>query len=244
MIRIWHYSSAFLTRIFEERADPRIQIEQALDEGRQMHLRLVDQAAVVIGGRRDLELKIARGTTEARRLDAMTARALRLSASARDKGDETGASNYERSAQLLATQLTATEALVADLAEQHERAAIQADAAHRAVEQNKIQLQRQLRERTRMLTALAAAEMQERMASALKAMDRLTPIGVTPTLLQIQDRIDQRISTSGAKVEIALDSVEWQTAQIERAMVDARGADRLEEIRRREGLSAWNGELT
>jgi phage shock protein A len=118
-----------------------------------------------------------------------------------------------------------------------------ADAAHRAVEQNKIQLQRQLRERTKMLTAIAAAEMQERMASALKAMDRLAPEGTIPTLPQIQDRIDQRVATSGARIEIALDSVEWQTAQIERAMVDSRGAERLAEIRRREGLAPGDGEL-
>ena len=242
MIRVWHYSSALLTRIFEERADPRIQIEQAIDEARQMHLRLVDQAAVVISGRRDLELKIARGTAEARRLDAMATQALRLAASASSKGDATAAGKYERSAQLFATELTATEASVADLADQHERAAILADAAHRAVEQNKIQLQRQLRERTKMLTAIAAAEMQERMASALKAMDRLAPMGVTPTLPQIQDRIDQRIAQSHGKVEIALDSVEWHAAEIERAMVDSRGAERLAEIRQREGLSLEKGE--
>ena len=243
MIRIWHYSAALVTNVFNERADPRIQIEQAIDEARQMHLRLVTTAAVVIGGRRELELKIARGTTEARRLDALTAQALRLAASANAKDDAMGAGGYERSAQLFAAQLTTTEASVADLAEQHERATILADAAHRAVEQNKFQLQRQLSERTKMLTAIAAAEMQERMADALRAMDRLAPLGTIPTLPQIQDRIDRRIADSGGQIEIALDGVEWQTAQVERAMVDSRSAERLAEIRRREGLTAGDGEL-
>ena len=237
LIRVWHYSAAVLTNVFNERADPRIQIEQAIEEARQMHLRLVTQAAVVIGGRRELELKIARGTTEARRLDAMTAQALRLASAASAKGNATEAGTYERSAQLFATQLTTTEASVAELAEQHERATILADAAHRAVEQNKFQLQHQISERTKMLTAIAAAEMQERMAVALRAMDRLAPAGSIPTLAQIQDRIDQRIANSGGQIEIALDSVEWQTARIERAMVDSRGAERLAEIRQREGLT-------
>ena len=243
MIRIWHYSAALLTSVFNDRADPRIQIEQAIDEARQMHLRLVDQAAAVIGGQRGLELKIARGMTEARRLDASTAQALRLAASARAKGDAKGAGAFERSAQLFATQLASTESSVADLQELCGNATMLAGAAHRAVEQNKLQLQRQLSERTRMLTEIAAAEMQERMADALRAMDRLAPAGAIPTMPQVQDRIDERLADSAGRIEIAVTGIESQMAQVERAIVDSRGAERLAEIRRREGLSVGDGEL-
>ena len=241
--RVWHYTGAVLTSIFEEKADPRIQIEQAIDEARQMHLRLVDQAAAVIGGQRELELKIARGAMEARRLDAKTAQALRLAAAARGKGDENAAGAFERSAQLLATQLATTEASIADLKELHARATIMAGAAHRAVDQNKLQLQRQIGERTRLLTDIAAAEMQERMADAFKAMDALAPAGVIPTLPQVQERIDRRIARSAGAIELALGGVESHMVQVEQAMADSEGAERLAEIRRREGLTAGDGEL-
>lgn len=243
LIRVWHYTAALLTSVFDDKADPRIQIEQAIDDARQMHLRLVDQAAAVIGGQHELELKIARGTSEARRLDASTAQALRLAASARATGDAKAAGAFERSAQLFATQLATTEASVADLQELHEKATMMAGAAHRAVEQNKFQLQRQLTERTRLLTDIAAAEMQERMADALRSMDRLAPAGIVPTMPQVQDRIDRRIAKSAGRIEISLGSVESQMVQVERAIADSRGAERLADIRRREGLPTESGEL-
>lgn len=244
LFTVWHYAGATLTSIFNERADPRIQIEQAIDEARQMHVRLVDQAAAVIGGQRELELKIARATAEARRLDASTAHALRLSAAARAKGDETAVAGFERSAQIFATQLATTEGSVADLRELHEKAALMAAAARRAVEQNSFQLQRQLGERIRLLTDIAAAEMQERMVDALRSMDRLSPAGVVPTMPQVQDRIDSRIAKSAARIDLALSGVESQMVQVERAMVDSRGAERLADIRRREGLAVEEGETT
>ena len=235
--RTWHYSVAFLSQLFDERADPRVQIEQAIEEAKRQHGLLADQAAAVIGNQRELQLKIARGNAEVARLDASAAQALRLADSARSKGDQQGAASFERTAQLLATQLAGAQSSLADLGELHERAAAGAGAARRALEQNKFALQRQMAERSKLLTQIEAARMQERMADALSRIGDLAPAGNVPTLPQIQQKIDRRIGRGAGRIEIARDGVESQLIEVERAVIDARGEQLLDEIRRREGLA-------
>jgi phage shock protein A len=237
ILRTWHYTTAFLSQLFDERADPRVQIEQAIEEAKRQHGLLAEQAAAVIGNQRELQLKIARGNAELERLDASTAKALRLADAARSKSDERGAAGYERTAQLLATQLAAAQSSLGDLAELHERAAAGAGAARRALDQNAFTLQRQMAERSKLLTELEAARMQERMADALAAIGALAPAGNVPTLPQLREKIDRRIGRGAGRFEIARDGVESQLIEIERAVIDTRGDQLLEEIRRREGLA-------
>lgn len=237
IVRTWHYSAAFLSQLFDERADPRVQIEQAIEEAKRQHGLLAEQAAAVIGNQRELQLKIARGNVEVERLDASAAKALRLADNARSKGDEHAAAGYERTAQLLAAQLAAAQSSLADLGELHDRAAAGAGAARRALEQNAYALQRQMAERSKLLTELEAARMQERMAEALSRIGNLAPAGNVPTLPQIQEKIDRRIGRGAGRIEIARDGVESRLIEVERAVIDARGEQLLDEIRRREGLA-------
>lgn len=237
ILRTWHYSAAFLSQLFDERADPRVQIEQAIEEAKRQHGLLADQAAAVIGNQRELQLKIARGNANALRLDASAAQALRLADAARSKGDAGAATSFERTAQLLATQLAGAQSSLADLGELHERAAAGAAAARRALEQNAFTLQRQMVERSKLLTEIEAARMQERMAEALNRIGNLAPAGSGPTLPRIQEKIDRRIGRGAGRLEIARGGVESQLIEVERAVIDARGEQILDEIRRREGLA-------
>jgi phage shock protein A len=237
ILRTWHYSVAVLTQLFDQRADPRVQIEQAIEEAKRQHGLLAEQAAAVIGNQRELQIKITRGTADIERLDASTAQALRLADAARSKGDEHGASRYERTAQLLAAQLAAAQSSLGDLGELHERATAGANAARRAVEQNAYTLQRQTAERSKLLTELEAARMQERMAEALARIGSLAPAGNVPTLPQLQEKIDRRIGRGAGRLEIARDSVEAQLIEVDRAVIDTRGERLLDEIRRREGIA-------
>jgi phage shock protein A len=237
IFRTWHYSVAFLSQLFDQRADPRVQIEQAIEEAKRQHGLLAEQAAAVIGNQRELQIKITRGNADIERLDASTAQALRLADTARSTGDEHGAARYERTAQLLATQLAAAQSSLSDLGELHERATAGANAARRAVEQNAYTLQRQTAERSKLLTELEAARMQERMAEALARIGSLAPAGNVPTLPQLQEKIDRRIGRGAGRLEIARDSVESQLIEVDRAVIDTRGERLLDEIRRREGIA-------
>jgi len=237
ILRTWHYSAAFLSQLFDARADPRVQIEQAIEEAKRQHGMLAEQAAAVIGNQRELQIKIARGNSQVERLDGSAVQALRLADAARSKGDQQAAASFERTAQLLAAQLAGAQSSLADLGELHDRAAAGAGAARRALEQNAFTLQRQMAERSKLLTELEAARMQERMAEALSRIGNLAPAGNVPTLPQIQEKIDRRIGRGAGRLEIARSGVESQLIEVERAVIDARGEQLLDEIRRREGLA-------
>jgi len=237
ILRTWHYSAAFLSQLFDARADPRVQIEQAIEEAKRQHGMLAEQAAAVIGNQRELQIKIARGNSQVERLDGSAVQALRLADAARSKGDQQAAASFERTAQLLAAQLAGAQSSLADLGELHDRAAAGAGAARRALEQNAFTLQRQMAERSKLLTELEAARMQERMAEALSRIGNLAPAGNVPTLPQIQEKIDRRIGRGAGRLEIARSGVESQLIEVERGVIDARGEQLLDEIRRREGLA-------
>ena len=238
ILRTWHYSVAFLSQLFDERADPRVQIEQAIEEAKRQHGMLAEQAAAVIGNQRELQIKITRANADIDRLDSSTAQALRLAERARSKGDQQEAARYERTAQLLATQLATSQSSLDDLTELHERAAAGANAARRAIEQNAYTLQRQTAERSKLLTELEAARMQERMAEALARIGALAPAGNVPTLPQLQEKIDRRLGRGAGRLEIARDGVESQLIEVERSVIDARGEQLLEQIRQREGIGS------
>ena len=244
-VRVWHYTAAALTSLFNERADPRIQIEQAIEEGRQHHRRLTDSAAAVIGNRMQIEIKVTRTRKDLRELESRTTQAVRLAEEARASGDDDKASRFDRTAELYATQLASKESALSDLEEVHERASVAANAATRVVEQSKMQMQQQLIEKTRLMNDLAAAEMQKRIAEAMKAMDQYAPDGVIPTLPKVRERIDAIAATSGAQIAVALDDIATSSFEVERGVRDRRSAEILEEIRRREGLpTTVKGERT
>src|SRR4026208_751319 len=49
IFRTWHYSVAFLSQLFDERADPRVQIEQAIEEAKRQHGLLAEEAGGGVG---------------------------------------------------------------------------------------------------------------------------------------------------------------------------------------------------
>jgi len=238
IVLVWHYTAAALTNLFNERADPRIQIDQAIAEARQQHRNVTDSAATVIANRLEVEMKIARKQQALRALEQKAGQALRLADQARASGDSGKTTRFERSAELYATEIAANEVALGDLEDIHGRAAVAAAAATRVVEQSKAQLQEQLIEKTRLLNDLAAAEMQKRIAAAMKAMDQFAPDGTIPTLPKMRERIDSLAATSGAQIAVALDDVAATKVDVERGIRERRGAEILDEIRQREGLPA------
>ena len=237
-VRVWHYTAAFLTHVFEENADPRIQIEQAIEEAKRHHFQLADSAAAITGHRMELDMKVRRQTDEMRQLEVHAEQAMQLALRARAKGDTVAANTFDRNAERFATEIAARESSIADLREMQTRAAITESAARRAVERNKMHLQKQISERLKMLNDLAAADMQERMVEALKAMDKLAPSGAIPTLPQLQDRLDERIAHSAAQIDTMVDAIRSGSVEVQIAVRDQRGEEILEAIRKRAGLPA------
>ncbi|MGN9765661.1 PspA/IM30 family protein [Micromonospora sp. SD12] len=230
-VKGWKYLMALFGARIDEHADPKVQIQQAIEEAQRQHQALVQQAAAVIGNQRQLEMKLSRQMSEVERLQANARQALVLADQARARGDETEAGRYEQSAQTLATQLVSAEQATEDLKTLHDQALGAAAQARRAVENNSMILQQKLAERTKLLSQLEQAKMQESVARSLESMSSLTAPANTPSLDEVRDRIEQRYATAMGRAELAGNSVEGRMLEIQKSTLDSAGSSRLEQIR-------------
>jgi phage shock protein A len=239
--RAWRYIVAALGGKLDEVADPKVQIEQAIEEAKLRHQLLTQQAAAVIGNERELQLKLTRALEDTEKLQANARQALLLADQARKGGDEGKAASYEDSARAFASKLVSAEAAMRDLHGLHERAGQASAQARAAVENNALALQQKLAERTRLLSQLDQAKMQERMNAAMAGMTELAPAGDTPTLTEVRNKIEARYARALGQAELTSTSVEARMLEVERASLDVEGAARLESIRESLGLPAAGG---
>ena len=87
-VKAWKYFMSWFGAKVDEQADPKIQIQQAIEEAQRQHEALSRQAAAVIGNQRQLEMKLSRQMSEVERLQASARQALVLADQSRAKGDE------------------------------------------------------------------------------------------------------------------------------------------------------------
>jgi phage shock protein A len=229
--RAWKYLVAALTGKLDEMADPKVQIEQAIDEAKKQHELLSQQAAAVLGNRRELELKLTRQLEEVEKLKASARQALILADQAKGAGDDAKGKSYEDTAQAFANQLVQAEASATDLKGLHDQALQASESAKKAVEQNAYLLQKRLSERSRLLSQLEQTKMQERMNEALKSVSELSVPGDVPTLDEVRDKIESRYARAMGRAELESTNVEARMIEVEKAAIDSQGAERLNEIR-------------
>lgn len=237
----WKYLMALFDSKIEENADPKIQIEQAIQEAQRQHRALSQQAAAVIGNQRQLEMKLDRQLQDIESLQARTKNALQLADDARANGDNQKASEYENAAEAFAAQLVTAEQSVEDLKVMHDQALQTAAQARQAVERNAMQLQQKTSERTKLLSQLEQAKMQERVADTLQSMDSLTNNG-GPSLDQVREKIESRYANALGQAELAQNSVQGRMMEVEQASVKLAGHSRLEQIRAEMGGGASAGQ--
>jgi phage shock protein A len=230
-VKGWKYLMALFGAKIDEHADPKIQIQQAIEDAQRQHQSLVQQAAAVIGNQRQLEMKLSRQLTEVESLQSNARQALVLADKARTEGDTAKASDFEQTAQTFATQLVAAESSMDDLKSLHDQAIGAAAQARKAVENNAMLLQQKLAERTKLLSQLEQAKMQETVARSLESMSQLSAPGTTPSLEEVREKIERRYATALGRADLANNSVEGRRLEVQKATLDMAGANRLEEIR-------------
>jgi phage shock protein A len=215
----------------DEYADPKVQIQQAIEDAQRQHQALVQQAAAVIGNQRQLEMRLSRTMSEVEQVQASARQALVLADKARAAGDEAKATEYENTAQVFATKLVSAEQAMEDLKTLHDQALGAAAQARRAVENNSMILQQKLAERAKLLSQLEQAKMQETIARSLEGMSQLAAPGNTPSLDEVRDKIERRYANAMGRAELAQNSVEGRMLEVQKSSLDLAGASRLEQIR-------------
>jgi phage shock protein A len=229
--RLFRYTNAAANKKFDEKADPAIQIQQAIDDAQRQHQALTQQAAAVLGNRRQLEMRLARQLGEIEQLQNSARQSLVLADQSRAAGDTTKAAQYEQAAQSFAGQLVAGESSVEDLKALHDQALQAAEQAKQAVADNEFRLRQSMAERAKLMTQLESAKMQEQMNKALTSMSELAPQGDTPSLAEVRDKIESRYATALGHNELASGGVEARMLEVRKATIDVAASNRLDAIR-------------
>ncbi|KAA9153786.1 PspA/IM30 family protein [Amycolatopsis acidicola] len=230
-VKAWKYLMAAFSSKIDEHADPKVQIQQAIEEAQRNHQALSQQAAAVIGNQRQLEMKLNRQLGEVEKLQASARQALVLADEARAKGDNEKATQYENAAEAFATQLVTAEQSIEDLKTLHDQSLQAAAQAKQAVERNASMLQQKLAERTKLLSQLEQAKMQEKVSASLNQMSELAAPGNTPSLDEVREKIEKRYTTALGSAELAQNSVQGRMLEVQSATTELAGHSRLEQIR-------------
>ena len=235
--KFWNYLMALFDNKIEENADPKVQIEQAINDAQRQHQALSQQAAAVIGNQRQLEMQLNRRLEDVEKLQANARQALQLADKARGEGNAQKAQEYENAAEAFAAQLVTAEAGVEDTKQLHDQALQQASQAKQAVERNAAHLQQQVAERSKLLSQLEQAKMQEKVSETMQSMNSITSSG--PNLDQVREKIERRYANALGAAELAQNSIDGRMAEVEQAGIQMAGHGRLEQLR-----AEMAGELT
>ena len=236
MKRWWKYMTAKLNSSFEEKADPKVQLEQAITEAQDQHRRLREQAANVIANQKQTEMRLNRQMTDYEKLAGNTKQAVLMADEATKAGDTAKATEYGTAAEAFANRLIALEHEIEEtksLALQSTQASEQAKAA---VAQNSAALQKKLAERQKLLSQLDQAKMQETMNKAMATISETVGEDV-PTFDQVRDKIEARYAKAKGMSELTGESVESRMLEVENASMNVEAQARLSEIRTQLGLA-------
>ena len=233
--RWWAYTTARLTGRFEDNADPKVQLEQAITEAQDQHRRLKEQAANVIANQKQTEMRLSRTLEELEKVSGNARQAVIMADDANKAGDADKGAEYTTAAETFANRMIGLEGEIEDLKALHVQAGQAADQARAAVEQNSTLLQKRLSERQKLLGQLDQAEMQDRMNTAMASLSETVGEDV-PTFDQIREKIEMRYATAQGRAELSESSVEGKMLEIEKAARNSEAKSRLDEIRGQLGL--------
>src|ERR671910_506540 len=234
--RWWRYLTAKLTSSFEEKADPKVQLEQAIAEAQDQQRRLKEQAANVIAHQKQTEIKLNRTMGELEKVTGTARQAVLMADEAAKSGDTEKATQYTITAESFANRLIALEREVEDLKQLHLQSTDAANQAKAAVQQNSTALQQKLAERQKLLSQLDQAKMQEQMNTAMASLSETVGQDV-PTLNEVRDKIEARYAKAKGMSELTESSVESRMLEVEQAAANSEAKTRLAQIRAQLGLS-------
>jgi len=233
--RAWAYLTASLTGKFNEAADPKVQLEQAILEAQDQHRRLKEQAANVIANQKQTELRLNRAMGELEKANSSARQAVLMAADAEKAGDAAKAQQYTSAAESFANRLIQLEHEIDDLKTLSLQSTQAADQAKAAVQQNANALQRRLAERQKLLSQLDQAKMQEQMNKAMSSLSETVGQDV-PTLEEVRDKIEARYARARGMSELQGESVEGRMLEVEQMSMNTEAQARLSEIRSSLGI--------
>lgn len=229
----WNYLMQQFDTAIDENADPKVQIEQAANAAKEQHRAVTQQAAEIIGQKKQLEIKLDRLREEQASQQEKTKTALQMADQATADGDTAKAQQFTTTAESLAAQLVATEQHIADLTTQHGAAEQAAAQAEQQQKQSEARLQEQMNEVNRLRQQVDQAKMQEHTAATMDSIGQFQTDDSVPTLDSVREKIEKRYATALGQQELSesAGSVNDAMAEIESGGTNAAASSKLAEIR-------------
>src|SRR3954465_14971875 len=234
--RWWKYMTAKVSGSFNERADPKGQLEQAIMEAQEQHRRLREQAANVIANQKQTEMRLNRAMGELEKINGNARQAVLMADEATKAGNAAKATEYAQAAESFANRLIALEAEVESLKTLSLQSPQAPHQAKAAVQQNSAALQQKLSERQKLLGQLDQAKMQEQMNTAMSSLSETVGDDV-PSLDEVRQKIEARYAKAKGMSELTDSSVESRMLEIEQASMNRQAQTRLAEIRAQLGIA-------
>ncbi len=227
----WKYLMSSFDQKIDDNADPKVQIQQAVDAAKRQHQEITEQASEIIGNVSRLEMQINRQVEAANQYRSQAQRALQLADAAASEGDEKKAQEYNQAAEVVAAQLVAAEEELESLRTQHQQASAAAEQAKGQQKESELRLKEQLAQVDQLLAQADQAKMQEQNAKTMDSLNQLKPDDSVPTMDDVRAKIEKRYATALGAQELAQDSGSAHIHEISASATDMRAASRLEEIR-------------
>ncbi|GAB3943464.1 PspA/IM30 family protein [Corynebacterium tapiri] len=228
----WKYVMASFDRKIDENADPKVQIQQAVDAAKSQHKQITEQAASIIGNKKQLELQLDRLLKSQAEYQEKARTALQLADKAAAEGNSAQATEYTNTAEVVASQLVTVESEIENTKVMYQQATQAAEQAQEQQRQSEARLTEQLAEVDKLNAQADQAEMQRKSA---QAMDSMNQLGLNddnvPTLDGVRDKIERRYADALGAQELTQHTVQDRMAEISTAGRDMAAASKLDEIR-------------
>lgn len=235
MKRWWKYTTARLTGDFNANADPKVQLDQAIQESQDQHRRLKEQAANVIANQKQTEIRLNRAMEDYERAAGNARQAVLMADEAQRQGNTAKLTELTSVAELVAGKMISLEREVEDLKSLHLQASSASDQAKAAVNQNSAALQKKLGEQKKLLSQIDQAKMQEQLNTAMASLSETVGDDV-PSFDEIRDRVELRYAKAKGVAELNETNVGARMLEVEQATMNIEAQARLSEIRTQLGL--------
>jgi phage shock protein A len=229
--RWWKYLAVKLHVAHEERADPKVQLEQAILEARAEHRKLSDAAALVVAQQTQAQDRLDAKVVECDKAKASAGQALVMIDREARLGHSDKVATFTTAAEGLANRVLGFERELRELDQALLQATRAAEQAKAAVVQN--------------ATVLDRAKMQEALNDARGQLDAVLGDDV-PTFAEVERKILNRHAVAEAKGEL---SALQASAQVDPGLLEIEAAQRsaeaqalLVQMRERLGLPAPVGD--
>jgi phage shock protein A len=233
----WNYIKAWFTKKSNEVMDPEIEIEQAIQEARRKDQQLRNQAAQVIAHRTQVAAQLEDAAGDVAEAKELAKQALLKADAAAKAGNAADAEKWNAAASTVAMRLQAAQNTEEMLRKQLTLADEQAEKAKEAVQANAASVQQLAAKRMELLGQLEAAKMQEKVNDAMATMT--ATVGEdTPSLEEVENKIQARMAQASAKAELDASTGEGALAELKRSTMELEASATLDSLRAELGLSS------